>query len=162
MFFFCIDAKKGLCIPCQPQCRECNEALDCSACEFRFVLHAGKCLSSCQEGFYETDDYACAPCNEACSTCRGPHEDHCVTCAPSFSEHGGACVGQCPPGFWSDASLGRRQCLPCPPGCQDCVINEDGYGLVCTQCLDQWELDTSTSLCLNPSVNLCSEGNHKT
>lgn len=145
-------------MPCPPQCRECDESLDCTSCEFRYVLHAGKCLSSCIQGFYETDDYACAPCSEACATCRGPHEDHCVTCARDFAEHNGACLEQCPTGYWNDASsAGRRQCLPCPPGCLDCLINADGL-ITCTQCIDQWQLDSSTSLCLDPSTNLCSEG----
>ncbi|KZS13967.1 furin-like protease 2 [Daphnia magna] len=155
-----MDETKMMCIPCQPQCNTCNSALECSSCEFRFVIHDGQCLPSCLPGYYETDDYACAPCDTSCSTCRGPHQDHCVTCADSFSEFNGSCIQRCPEGFWSHGLSGSKQCLPCPPGCEACSLKENGFDLVCSRCADQWVLDVSTLLCLNPSANICPEGEY--
>ncbi len=145
-----------MCIPCPPQCRECNSSLSCTACEFRFVLHDGQCLASCSPGSYETDDYGCAPCHAACATCRGPSSDQCVTCAENRVEHDGKCLDQCPIQYWNESV--RKQCLPCPPGCDTCHLQDSGYGLVCTRCSPNWVLDASTRQCLNPSINSCPEG----
>ncbi|MFO0089396.1 MAG: hypothetical protein ACK518_01035, partial [bacterium] len=122
------------------------------------VLHQGRCLASCPSGSYETDDNQCFPCDPACSTCHGPGEDHCVTCSPHRSQSAnGTCVQQCPSGTWS--SSGRiKQCLPCPPGCADCTLKGDGFGLECGACHSEWMLDRSSRLCINPAINQCHKG----
>ena len=150
------DETKYACIPCQPQCRECDSSLSCTSCEFRLVLKNGRCLASCQSGLYETDDYGCDACHPACATCRGPHADHCVTCAAGYADHQGQCVDQCPSRYWMD--LTGKQCLSCPPGCETCRLDDSSYGLVCQECSPSWQLDASTLQCLSPSTNICSDG----
>jgi len=155
--FYHFDEMKKMCIPCPPQCKECNSLLECSQCEFRFILQQGQCRASCQAGHYRTDDNQCRPCNSPCSTCRG-NADHCVTCADSYLEFNRTCVQQCPSGFWNETS--QKQCLPCPRGCQDCSSQESQLGLVCTKCSLPWLLDTSTLQCIDPSSNTCTSGEY--
>lgn len=57
------DEKRNTCIHFQPQCRECDSSLSCTACEFRLLLKNGHCLAPCQSGLYETDDHGCDDCH---------------------------------------------------------------------------------------------------
>ncbi|CAH2020236.1 unnamed protein product, partial [Acanthoscelides obtectus] len=86
------------CIPCQPNCASCQDRPDyCTSCDHHLLLYQNKCLASCPQNSYETDDYSCAPCYETCLTCTGGgNSSQCVSCPVGRFWHEGRCVRDCP------------------------------------------------------------------
>nr|XP_022910704.1 furin-like protease 2 [Onthophagus taurus] len=128
------DVRNKRCIPCQPNCRSCQERPDdCLSCERHLVLYQNKCLASCPPKTFETEDYTCAPCHRTCETCTGSNSSQCVNCGHDRFWLKGSCEEKCPDKHYSDPV--QRECVECPNGCTECNRTN------CLVCLKGWELN---------------------
>ncbi|CAH1972311.1 unnamed protein product [Acanthoscelides obtectus] len=136
------------CIPCQPNCASCQDRPDyCTSCDHHLLLYQNKCLASCPQNSYETDDYSCAPCYETCLTCTGGgNSSQCVSCPVGRFWHEGRCVRDCPAHHFADRRHG--ECVECPPGCGECNRT------TCLSCLDDWKVN-SKGRCVAETSDKC-------
>ncbi|KCV67592.1 TKL protein kinase [Fonticula alba] len=133
------------CAPCHDTCASCQtpgNAHTCLACPRDRFMHreAAICLDACPEGQYgDVALQGCALCHDACRTCHGPANGHCLACAPGLhlQPDSGACLATCPEGFFPDSG----QCQPCDPRCKACT------GVSQCQVCHDGHFDPGTGLC---------------
>ncbi|XP_061880359.1 extracellular matrix organizing protein FRAS1-like [Entelurus aequoreus] len=117
--------QQGGCCPrcqqvrCHADCRSCLGSPDhCQSCKDPgAVLHLGRCLSACPDGFF-ADGAACAACPPSCSVCSSRRA--CRSCAlrrPLLSADGSQCLTSCPAGNYQDQ---HGRCQSCSESCSEC------------------------------------------
>ncbi|KAJ7327207.1 hypothetical protein JRQ81_016966, partial [Phrynocephalus forsythii] len=124
--------KDGLCKECYASCLSCTEEFsrNCTACVSPGILHEGKCLSECPEGWYHREDH-CYACHPSCKTCHGPSEADCVTCQPHAPFANGRCRTPCKQGKYLNLV---GYCVDCHPSCSSCVADLKDRGSICLKC----------------------------
>ncbi|KAM9823010.1 extracellular matrix organizing protein FRAS1 [Syngnathus typhle] len=108
-------------VPCDADCESCSRTPDhCDSCtDPKALLHLGRCLSVCPEGFFP-DGLECAACPWSCATCSSRWS--CRSCRPQrplLSADGDGCLATCPAGTYLDN--GPKQCRSCSESCSECV-----------------------------------------
>ncbi|NWY04165.1 FRAS1 protein, partial [Nothoprocta ornata] len=120
--------KDGVCSACEPSCETCySDQPRCLTCAPDKMLHDGKCLSECPEGYFPDSRGRCRACHNLCSTCEGPLATHCTSCAVPLALHLGQCLQGCGEGFYQDQNV----CKGCHASCRACVGPEAFH---CVRC----------------------------
>ncbi|XP_029456255.1 extracellular matrix protein FRAS1 isoform X2 [Rhinatrema bivittatum] len=110
---------------CHSDCLACSRSADhCDVClDASKVLQEGRCLESCDAGFYQ-DSRFCLACKETCGTCETGFE--CISCTGNLLLKEGQCVASCGEGYFQDhlsCTECHESCLVCQgPSEEDCVI----------------------------------------
>nr|XP_057925745.1 extracellular matrix protein FRAS1 isoform X1 [Doryrhamphus excisus] len=120
-----VAAPQGQCcprcqqVPCHADCQSCTGTPDhCESCKDpKAVLHLGRCLPSCPDGFFP-DEGACAACPSSCTICSSRWS--CQSCSlqrPLLSADSSQCLTSCPAGTYQDHN---RHCRRCSEQCSEC------------------------------------------
>lgn len=112
---------EGKCGNCHSNCRTCNgpDSSNCLSCPDGKVLHNLKCLDTCPDGTYASDEGAvrqCLQCHPVCDKCYGPSVDSCLVCKNPLYIEGRMCVMQCSPNHFINELT--RSCHPCGNECK--------------------------------------------
>ncbi|XP_038060993.1 extracellular matrix protein FRAS1-like [Patiria miniata] len=124
---------EGQCCPdcvlvqCRPDCLTCN-ANGCTACRNQRLVQDGRCVDSCDIGFYKASQTLCQACHETCLSCTAGTEFHCLTCTDSLLLKWSQCVPDCGSGFFEMEGI----CLECHESCQECTGPRKSDCLVCS------------------------------
>ncbi|XP_044019968.1 furin-like protease 2 isoform X2 [Aphidius gifuensis] len=146
------NTENGTCVPCEANCANCQDRPDhCTSCEHHLVMYENRCYAACPLNTFETQDYNCISCHSNCETCNGTLDTQCISCKPSHFSLNGTCRTSCPSGYSADKK--RRECVPCPPGCDNCATEE------CTSCIDGWSLNKK-KLCSPISRSKCQQNEY--
>ncbi|XP_077417485.1 extracellular matrix organizing protein FRAS1 isoform X1 [Vanacampus margaritifer] len=122
-----VIAQEGQCCPqchqapCDADCQSCSGTPDhCDSCKDpKSVLHLGRCLAFCPDGFFP-DGPQCAACPPSCATCSSRWScQSCVLGRPLLSADGDQCLATCPAGTYQDNH--RSQCRRCSESCSECA-----------------------------------------
>lgn len=116
-----------------------------------FKIICRTCVSACPPRSYADSQNICEPCHEACETCSGPTQKHCLSCSPGHVRviDLDICLQQCPEGYFESKFLfakctssevwiffpffsdyADKTCTPCHPNCNGCQDHPDH----CTSC----------------------------
>ncbi|XP_064918597.1 extracellular matrix organizing protein FRAS1 isoform X3 [Columba livia] len=113
---------------CHPDCLTCSQSWGrCDACrDARKRLQDGRCVETCEPGFYQDGD-VCLACSESCSACADGFE--CRSCRAPLLLQGGRCVASCAERHFQD----RLLCTACHESCSSCrgAAEDD-----CSSCRD--------------------------
>jgi len=115
--------------PTIPNCSYATEE-KCILCDTGFLLHDGKCVSSCPDGtFINKDTLSCDNCDSTCITCTALNK--CIECKNnlllSVTDTEAKCVNSCPIGMVPDVD--NKKCTDCSENCMNCKTVD-----VCDQC----------------------------
>ncbi|KCV67483.1 TKL protein kinase [Fonticula alba] len=135
-------AGQAVCLPCHATCARCTDGsgVGCSACPAGAILWQGRCLGQCPiSTFPQPAAASCQQCHSDCLDCAGAPADQCTACPLGLSRQAPtgptACLADCPEGQAACPATGM--CVPCPAGCQQCLVPDfDGTcaGPVCLAC----------------------------
>lgn len=131
-----VDKKRKECVRCPVGCATCTSAF-CLTCEANWEINKkGRCLPAgsdrCSTGEF-IDKLGCSRCDDACESCYGEGEGHCLTCpSPNLLEDY-RCVPECSSGYYAEAG----RCIRCVHGCTECVSR-----LNCTSCAGSLRLQS--------------------
>ncbi|XP_007496032.2 extracellular matrix organizing protein FRAS1 isoform X2 [Monodelphis domestica] len=119
-------------VPCHPDCLTCSESPDhCDLCQDPGKkLQNGRCVYSCDPGFYQSGGL-CLACQQECATCTNGFE--CSSCQPSLLMKERQCVAACGRGFYQD----HHQCLGCHKSCATCWGPTEKN---CLSCKNQFQM----------------------
>ncbi|XP_027744997.1 extracellular matrix protein FRAS1 [Empidonax traillii] len=120
--------KEGICTACGHFCEKCSsDPAGCVSCAAGKLLHEGKCLLECPDGYFPGSTGRCRACHASCFTCEGPLATHCTSCSFPLALHQGHCLQGCGEGFYQHHNV----CKGCHPSCRAC----SGAGPArCLQC----------------------------
>ncbi|KAM6401739.1 extracellular matrix organizing protein FRAS1 isoform 2-T2 [Pluvialis apricaria] len=120
--------KDGICSACDQFCETCySDPPRCLTCASEKLLHDGKCVSECPDGYFPGINGRCRACHDSCSTCEGPLATHCTSCSFPLALHRGQCLRGCGEGFYQDHNV----CKGCHPSCRTCVGPGASHCLQC-------------------------------
>jgi proprotein convertase subtilisin/kexin type 5 len=127
----------GNCVACAEGCNGCRNTIsECSACQSGFFLVGGRCVASCDAGFFRDGNNGCRKCPDTCNSCTlatactscvetrnqpingicynciypctaCTSYEQCTTCLTGFSVVNGRCTSQCPAGSSSVGGVCR-------------------------------------------------------
>ena len=133
----------GQCTICKTDenCDQCEKDLiTCRECKGGYVLQDNKCISHCNDGYYE-ENKKCKPCIDNCYKCTD--NKSCKECVAPYVLHNDVCVSVCPAGYYK----GDKTCKECLEGCDVCDNGE-----TCRIC------ETGILLQNGVCVKVCSNG----
>ncbi|XP_032256496.1 extracellular matrix protein FRAS1 isoform X3 [Phoca vitulina] len=120
--------KQGICSACDESCKSCGPSSPrCLTCTEKTVLHDGKCIAECPDGYYVEATGRCRACHNSCAGCSGPTGSHCTGCIQPRALRQGRCLSSCGEGFYPDHGV----CKACHSSCLTCVGPEPSH---CAQC----------------------------
>ncbi|XP_064440740.1 extracellular matrix organizing protein FRAS1 isoform X1 [Mirounga angustirostris] len=120
--------KQGICSACDESCKSCGPSSPrCLTCAEKTVLHDGKCIAECPDGYYVEATGRCRACHNSCAGCSGPTGSHCTACIQPRALRQGRCLSSCGEGFYPDHGV----CKACHSSCLTCVGPEPSH---CAQC----------------------------
>lgn len=103
-----------------------------------------KCPSSMFKGKYQFQcsgcDVSCFDCSDglqtSCTACRDGSflvNSTCITCPEGQIFQNNQCVDECQDSFY----IQDGECLPCPPNCSQCLLNQTTSVLTCLSCTQE-------------------------
>ncbi|XP_043916303.1 extracellular matrix organizing protein FRAS1-like [Protopterus annectens] len=118
----------GSCYACDQSCETCYlDSPMCLSCPLGRVLHNGKCISHCPNGYYKSASEKCKACHSSCATCSSSAALQCITCSDGLLLQHGQCLSACGMGFYPD----RGVCTACHKSCRTCVGPESENCILC-------------------------------
>ena len=125
------------CVPCPPNCANCNSDDDCENCLRGFYLRTDTqgCVATCPDGqFKDETTMTCQFCHADCDTCTGSRQTQCAKCKKGSHYFHRKCSKEaCPSGYFADLNI--SECAPCPKGCKSCLSPDS-----CEVCDKGWTL----------------------
>ncbi|KAM4706664.1 extracellular matrix organizing protein FRAS1 [Discoglossus pictus] len=156
-------------VQCKPDCLTCSQSPEhCDICrdETR-VLQMGRCVYSCDPGFY-LDGKTCIACKETCSSCKNGFE--CTSCMEPLLMKDGQCVPTCGDRYFQE----QLSCAACHESCSlcqgplesDCLMCKDlsqvkQGGLCAASCGTGFYVQNGTCTACDPSCQSCTSGNSR-
>ncbi|XP_062847903.1 proprotein convertase subtilisin/kexin type 5 [Trichomycterus rosablanca] len=116
------------CEMCSANCDACESADQCVSCKsgaYQLFLFQGSCWSECPDGYFETEEGTCEPCDVLCLTCDGS-KSQCLACREDLFLENGQCKSNCSERAYADKD---GTCRRCGPHCDRCTDN-----INCTKC----------------------------
>ncbi|NXU54362.1 FRAS1 protein, partial [Turnix velox] len=108
----------GVCRACGQFCESCYpDQPSCLTCTSDKLLHEGRCISECPDGYFPSSRGRCRACHDSCSMCKGPLATHCTSCSFPLALHQGQCLQGCGEGFYQNHNM----CKGCHPSCRTCT-----------------------------------------
>ncbi|XP_075060088.1 extracellular matrix organizing protein FRAS1 [Mixophyes fleayi] len=162
----CPECKPEL---CNPDCLTCSQSIHhCDICrDEAHLLQMGRCVYSCDSGFY-VDGRTCLACKETCSSCNNGFE--CTVCTGSLLLKEGQCVTSCGSGYFQSNFI----CAACHESCSECHGPSESDCLICSnpsqvkyggRCVDScgpgFYAQTGTCAVCDPSCQTCSSDNSR-
>ncbi|KAG9280998.1 proprotein convertase subtilisin/kexin type 5-like [Astyanax mexicanus] len=122
------NSSSQLCERCSDNCEVCESGDQCVSCKtgsYQLFLFQGNCWSECPDGYFETEEATCEPCDDLCLTCDGSRSQ-CLACAEGLYLENGICRRNCSlRSYAADDGTCRR----CGPHCDVCTDNN-----TCSKC----------------------------
>ncbi|XP_027028709.2 proprotein convertase subtilisin/kexin type 5 isoform X1 [Tachysurus fulvidraco] len=116
------------CERCSSNCETCDSGDQCLSCQsgsYQLFLFQGSCWSECPDGYFETAEGTCDPCDDLCLTCDGSRTQ-CLACRDGRFLENSMCRDNCSVRTFA-AEDGT--CRRCGPHCDTCIDTS-----ACTRC----------------------------
>eukprot|EP00058_Branchiostoma_floridae_P016157 XP_002601645.1 hypothetical protein BRAFLDRAFT_124316 [Branchiostoma floridae] len=124
------------CLKCHATCASCSGSRDdqCLTCSGHLELDEDthRCITSCEDGEYGTEEGTCEDCNSICKKCNGSQADQCLECHHDKLLYDTTCVDYCGNRRYPE----NGECHPCHPSCLGCTGGEINQ---CIQCIKDYE-----------------------
>jgi len=126
-----------VCQPCAAPCASCElTPNNCLTCQSPFLLQRsnnyGSCVTTCSNGYFDSNQGICAPCGSSCLTCNSTTS--CTSCASGLYLIQGLCQSSCVTGSVGVVINNQGVCITCSSNCQQCIYYSTNQTTQCTQC----------------------------